>query len=242
VRDPLAEQVQVALVEGVDVRPGEVTRDPRLAPLDVRGKLAVPADDPGRQRVAVLGPDGRVAPRGRAWLSDRPDDGIWWTAGRVAIPANARGELAVWAEGSRLTRFPLPLPEPRVHLEPALAVRVVTTVPQAVRGARLQVLLMLHPESGDGVRGQLAQEVRPVELDARGEALAELPFPGAWTARVVVLRTPAGGPPQRAELSDGASWPVLVADRAGEQRVAIAPDPAHWARCLRDLGLPVEDH
>jgi hypothetical protein len=154
----------VAEVQHLMLQAGHVTRDPRVLPLDLRGKLAaapVPAQG-GPSSVRVVDASGRTPERGLAWVGDANETALPWTAGTLRLAWPQTSEITVWSAGSRLTRGPVPPAGGTFQLQPALYVTVQVDLPEALRAHhRLFVVSFvpiepLAPEA-ESLRGQAGE-------------------------------------------------------------------------------------
>jgi hypothetical protein len=243
------ENVQLALVEGIEVREGEVRSDPRLEGIELGVSVR-------RLVIRVRTPSGLPSPRG--WVrilsgaANRTsptgfliDEGEAHVIGR-AVPL----DLEIDVPGHRVVRLAGVQSDREVVLEPSLSVRLAlpATVELPAGGARLQVHLT---PIGD------VAPVTHMNLIAEGEFVAFMrqPFGDAVGAfadtREVVLELQHAGPHQVGfdliYTKPDTSFTSVPLPAAAESRLLdvqpedagrtslVAPDPAAYAKALAGM-------
>jgi hypothetical protein len=233
------QDLTLARVDGLRVESGATCRDARLDPLDLRGLVPTRAREKVRTTIRVLDDQGRPLERGFAWYGPSGPVARWaWIDGRIEIPDDARGEIAVVAPHCALERASLEGSPRELRLRPALRARFVLDVPADLRGLGLGWELGLKWEgSSEPLSGGLFEYERPLPLDGAGELALEFP------ARCLLAGTlEARLPPERGagrfglELAGPAALDVREAD--GEQRIPLEGKPESWTKLRLALGLP----
>ncbi len=234
--------VPVLTVEDVLVEAGEVTRDPRLDPIDLRGLLAAPGGARGGTlELAVVDERAASVSRGELWY---PREGslehTTWTEGRALLPADTIGEVFAWSVGARVGRVQLPLRDPRLVLRPAHSTRITLTLPEPARAARTVCALELRALDGHGlpeeIPDRLQARTQRIAVSDDGVAWIDLPFAGRWIANLE-LHCTVRGIVQWASIEDVEGLRFRVREIDGEQSFTLDPGPEAWAECLEDLDL-----
>lgn len=212
----------LAEVRDVVIVAGEVTRDPRIQEIDLRGRLHVfrirlvrptresfPPWELSWSQSGVGDPD-----RTRKRLSRAPDVAL--------VTPLARIDATLRVEGYRVEHLVDLAPETEVHLRPGYPVRLVLP-----RGAKLP-----EPPLFLGIAlGDLERHGEPRFFDAQGEALLHASEARGSSVVWVLERRLQGGGGQSV-LADPSGSTVVVEDRIGEQRVALAITPDGLAALL----------
>jgi len=225
-----SESHSIASVEGIEVRGGERTEDPRLAPLDLRGLIHV---------FTVTAIDERGATIPRPWLSyagpggdERPhlvSEG--GAPGCLRIRTrHTEVDATVFAAGYRTHRLPALCADTQVTLRTGIPVRLVLRDPSAVpdRGFALAANLTLAGP-GSPIFARLS-------FDERGEARGRLGAPGTWELQYVMGEVDEEGQARFSVFLGGDTRELIeVAESDEEQiiRVDIAPETVdavtrHW--------------
>ncbi|MEW6072857.1 MAG: carboxypeptidase-like regulatory domain-containing protein [Planctomycetota bacterium] len=202
-------------VPGVEVRPGEVTVDPRLAAVDLRGSLrrfvlaiVDPAGSPISDVWASHGAPG-AGEEARGFASARED-------GRVEIETHLPTvDIQLEAPGFRTTRLADVTSDQTVALLPAPAVRLVLADPAVVPGEGHALLVELLPTAS-----LERSRSNPVAFDARGEALVWAPGTGPHRLQLLFTRS-ADVRSGRFSLSWPAAPTIDVAESDREQRFVL---------------------
>jgi hypothetical protein len=221
------------LLSGLQLPPGEVTRDPRLQEVDLsKGRRAVHftvVEQGGSlakdARVAVLNGSGQRSFEGYRLSSGK---------GRI-VTQRSPLEVLVFATGHRYVRVPDLLDDSTVTLPPALRVRLQlpSGCPAPAAPFRLEVRLDARttswPDNGswrffEGINGEHSgdgtlpwiQGGRAV-CDAGGEAVVPVPEPGNWGVAWRLSRHQGDDRVDRWLANDPAA--ITVSDVAGEQLV-----------------------
>jgi hypothetical protein len=204
----------LAEVPGIAVRPGEITRDPRIQGIDLRGRihvfeLTLVPPSPGFEltggtlRFQKTGTHGSKRVRGLG----RPTEPV-----KIVTPL-ARIDVTVRVDGCRvedLTDLP---PRTEVRLRPGIPVRLVLSADVALPGPPL--FLGAGLESTDGTPGAEA-----VLFDARGELLCRVREPGRMKVVWCLERRDAGAG-GRSQFHIPPEQLVLVEDQDVEQRIEL---------------------
>jgi hypothetical protein len=231
------------LVDGVLLRPGEVTADPRLQDVDLAaGRRAV--------RFTVVGTDGLPVaearavvvpedPRATSFEGHMLDHG----AGRV-VTGRASLSLIAFASDHRTRRVDGVADGQTITLPPALAVRL--RLPQDCRvpdgSWRLEVSMrprgavaegsyvlyrgMTGTQSGDGSLPW--QSPAGAECGPAGDAVLRVPEPGSWIASWRLQRG-------RRSAAVGDDVTLTVDDVAGEQGLPAGITAAQLERAVEEL-------
>ncbi len=232
------DQQAFATVEGLSVKPGETCRDARLDPLDLRGRIPTAAPEGPSRAIRVLDEQGRELDHGLAWLEAA--GGFTrhsWAGGRILVPADASGQLALVAPHTGLARVSLDAHPTEVRLPTALRARFSLDLPADLRDSGLGFRIGLGSAgSSEPLSDQLFDSGGWLELDAAHELALELAAPieleGSLTA---LLPAAAGGGALAMPLLGTSHWDVRATD--GEQRFALEPKPEAWNRLRTALGL-----
>jgi hypothetical protein len=217
--DPLVE------IGGIEVRAGEPTHDPRLQPIDLRGRLRM-------LDITVRGPDGRPVDAQNGGVFVRGEAPALWqgdvlSEGRVTLPlCEPAVDVLVSVPGYRTERLSSVATDTAVVLRLALAVRV--RLEQPLPDEDTALLLELVPEqraryrlaapsifarSSNVPHGDKAVAWR----ESDGTFLGAVGSPGEY--RVVACRAAPGSWPR--PRTDFAPARAEVRDVAGEQEVAV---------------------
>lgn len=236
----------VAEVDGVVVRPGERTRDPRLQHIALAGAQEAPGDPASIGRapsrtitLQVVDQQRRPIQTGLlvAWGYDSWDRNRFERGAIVRESDGEEHEIGVWAPGFRFRRVRCGAQDDTIVLAPALMLRLALELPAAARRSDLRWLLEFERADGESDLYWLPEFSPANEFDARGELRLECPVPATLRAKLVALRLdPAGALPlARAELERVLE--VQVADDPGEQRAALVLAPEEWVELSKELGL-----
>ena len=208
----------LAEVGGLQVEAGQLLRDPRLCPLDLRGAvkhLVVEVRDEQGQRVqeAHLEPydDGRLR-------TIRAKGGV----GELFAPAGDPCDVVVWAPGYRPALFEQLSESLAVCLSPAFHVTLrLVGGPEdvEVEGIRLG---LRHAEDSPLPRAlRLPTACSRPDLGPRGDVLVELPGPGRYDVAViypprpVAPRVPGSSFPNNPGVLIPAHVPIEVREQDG---------------------------
>ncbi len=239
-------QPPIAEVDGVVVRPGERTRDPRLLRIALAGSNSASGDPAsiGRPppRVVTL----HVVDRARRpietgllvtwgydnWNRTRFQDGAieWKSDGE-------EHEIGVWAPGCRFWRGRCGAHDDTVVLSPALALRLALDVPAAARRADVRWLLAFERAGDESDLHWLPEFASSNEFDAHGELRLECPAPASLHAKLRAVRLDPAGTLPLAEAELERVLAIEVADEPGEQHGALVLAPEEWATLAKELGL-----
>jgi hypothetical protein len=221
------DQQVFASIAGLSVKAGETCRDARLDPLDLRGRVPVEAPEGPTVEIRILDEQGRELDHGFAWLGPARRT---WAGGRIALPADARGELAVVAPHTGIGRITLDGQPAEIHLPPALHALFALELPADLHASGVGFGLQLGlADWSDPLSEDLFERGEWLELNAAGELAIELPaaaeLDGSLTAR---LPAASGGGPLPLPLVAHGHWQVRATD--GEQRFVIEARPEAWER------------
>jgi hypothetical protein len=222
----------LARVEGVSARRAAGDPDPRLDPLDLRGRVGV---------VKLEVTDAADAPLPRLRVRHRPAGGeAPWTvrttegARRVTLVATGPVDVELAADGLRTVRLDAVIGERRVVLPPGLPLRFVLAggLPSALGDAdelRLQLYDLLDAGKDDPLWP------RSAPFDAQGELTIAAPRAGSLTPLVLLQRRAAGGEVQVTSVRGITPGGIEIRDTPEEQRFALALDAAELERALESL-------
>jgi len=216
-------------IHGIEVRAGEITRDARLAAIDLREHLRP-------LRVLVTGPDGERVEQGlvsvlapelgeQRWRSQHPVED-----GRATVLATEPTlELEISSHGLRTKLVPNVRDDLEVRLEsgPALRIRMQTDPPLEAH-ANLRFELAGRPaDVGDEVQ-HLTQRYQPVwrgvQLGRESGTRVVLPEIGTWRVHAQVHQRSQGNAWSTQSLrpaSGAAYWTIEVLDVPDEQSFTL---------------------
>ena len=207
------------------VAPGEVTRDPRIQDVDLRGRLHV-------FRIRLAPPSPHVFPTWSLSWSASGTHAAEHTKRRqslgdeeiLVVTTLGRIDATLRVEGYRVERLVDLASETEVHLRPGYPLRLALPA-----GARLpQPPLFLGVALGGATvdaRGDVSF------FDERGEALVHASEAGDAGVHWVLEQRHRNGGGQR-PLEDPSAPTLVVADRAEEQRIELAITPEGLAALL----------
>lgn len=206
----LFDNKELAQLERVEIRSGETTRDPRLDPLDLRGRLE-------RRRLVVREARGReleivyltsMRSGVREWVRGIHPD----SDGKIELfTARTESELWVGASGCLPVRLDRDRDPCSITLRRGPRVRIVANPPLekvSFGGEATTALVRVAEADADAPWRAYCEERGVVELNAHGQGLLDLPRAGRY-----VLEWP--------ELK-GFETPFEVLDLAEEQTVRVA--------------------
>lgn len=180
---------------------GSAAQDPRLNPIDLRGKVY-------GCRIKARGADGTELEDLQAWPAAHPDAmARGWEGSVSLLSREPLGEVVVAAEGWRELRLTPVKPTEEVVLAAGLPIRL--TGPAAAGNYRLGVLLISESDPGSWWRGTRQM------FDAGGTARAVLSAPGRYQVAYLVA-------PPLAEGEEDSPWEqAWVQHSEGESRQVI---------------------
>ncbi len=239
--DNQSPEIVLADVDGVVVRPGERTNDPRLCGIDLShaaalldtrtktemsaGSIVLDVLDAGGKPI----PDGRILPMGFA-------RDAYWHAGHVILDPSARGqEIAVWSPGFRAWIGACPESSTKLRLErsPRLTLRV--EIPPAMQRPDCRFRIWPEAAGGSNMTLEMIRSLKPVELDAEGVASFECPAECTVRFIVQMLAVDATG----SLLREGATpEPVTGLDvelPTVDESQTITASPEEWANIEKIL-------
>ncbi|MSR61802.1 MAG: carboxypeptidase regulatory-like domain-containing protein [Planctomycetes bacterium] len=214
----------LAEVTGIRVVGGEIARDPRLAELDLRGRLhlftfeLVPPSPGFELRSSVsYTASGTSAPvQSAEWFLDEDP--------RLATRLE-HIDATLRVEGCRAERFVDPGPRTEVHLRAGLPTRLVLPRGIALPAPPLRLGATLLDEDGKPSGASSAP------FDEHGELRCFAPAPGRFRVGWLLERRNANGDNRCALAVEPAQF-VEVREQEGEQRIELALTPAALARAL----------
>jgi hypothetical protein len=211
-------------IEGILVRPGERTNDPRLCGVDLSHAAVLsdagPKGDARGKAITldVLDASGKPLADGRIVPTGVTRDGdAHWHSGRVILDASARGqEITVWSPGFRAWVGACPEGSTSLRLERAPRLSLHVVIPAAFQRPDCRFRIWPEPAGGSNTALELVRALGSVELDADGTATFECPCECTVRFIMQALALDAGG---------------------GFMRDGLAPEPVTTI----DLQLPVVD-
>jgi len=232
-------------VEGVIVKPGERTLDPRLLDIDLVGKalgeraLDVPAKPRTPLVLRILDSSGQPIPQG-LWSSDYGDssDSTLWHSGRIVMPNGpTRVRLTLWSPGFRAWCEACPQESRDVRLEPDWRVEVELEVPPQWRKSELSLRVEPGISMANWKHAAIERCLVPAELDASGRASFECPGECdlEFTLRAVRLEQGNGAARETAEPFELGKSTIRSVPGIGPVRLQVAPE--HWKQMAQALGL-----
>jgi hypothetical protein len=227
-----------AVVTDVHVAAGAPTLDPRLCPLDLRGRFerGATAADPIPPVLRFADAAGRPIEHG--FVSFESDDEWSWPApwidGSIAVPAGTE-RVAAWGTGRRLAVRAAPTTDATWALEPAPVVRFVLDLPPSCRTPTLRFRAKVDLAMERAEPFGYFFDDGAVELAGTSEATMELPGIGRWRVEV---RATWGEDVDLGRIEMGESYLDFAADPPLE-RYPLVDDPAAWEMRLRAAGAPL---
>jgi hypothetical protein len=203
-----------------DIAVGSGVPDPRLDPIDLRGKLY-------GCRISARGADGSELEDLQAWPVANPAAVSHGWEGAVSLISQAPlGEVAVAAQGWRELRLTPVKPTEEVVLTAGLQIRITT---QTIAGNyRLGLLLISENDPGSWWRGTRQM------FDAGGRASAILSSPGRYQVAFLIA-------PSLAEGEEDEPWgQVWVQQPEGEARQVIEVIESNTVQSFRVNPPPAE--
>jgi hypothetical protein len=208
-------------IPGVEVVSGEVGADPRLAALDVRGRLSAftlelvpPSPELALSGTVCFTEAGTSSPVHRKHFEESPV---------VVVTPLAAIDVLVRARECRLERLSALAERTEVRLRPFLPVRLALPRDVLLPGQPLVVSARLEREGErreERARSYSEMNMTP-PFDEHGEALFQAVEPGRHLVRWFVERREHGGFSQTA-LDIAFEQVVVVEDRPDEQRIELA--------------------
>jgi hypothetical protein len=223
------------------VRPGEITIDPRLQDIDLRGRLASDSryrEVSGLEHLMQLRVvDAQGAPCHEGQLLMGADAGQEWHGDGPSLARSAIGtRIALWSPGRGTWIGECPAVETEIRLEPPLRVRLHVELPSFLLQSGLRLSIRASPANGDELVQRLAWGDCTSDLDEKGSCRFTCPVPGAWKILLDAIRFDANGRP------DYDSSPVLevhspltIAAQQGEQSFELAVTPEEWKALAKGL-------
>jgi len=173
----------LADAEGVVVRPGERTNDPRLCGIDLSAAAALsnPQSSTGESGASIVLEivdsagrpiaDGRILPGGMTRAGD-----TFWHVGHAILDASARGkEIMLWSPGFRAWVGTCPESSTKLRLDPAPRLTLRVAIPSTMQRPDCRFRIWPMPAGGSNMALELARGLAPVELDAQGVASFDCP-------------------------------------------------------------------
>jgi hypothetical protein len=209
-------------IPGIEVAPGEITQDPRLAALDLRGRLHVftldlvpPSPSFEISGIVFFNEVGTSSPVLRKYFQESPV---------VVVTPLPAIDVRVRARNCRLERFSALSESTEVRLRPCLTVRLVLPRDIVLPPPPLFLGAGLEPE-GHGPKEWMstASQFSAIpRFDERGEALCQAQESGRHFVRWFVERRYGdSGGSSKGILGMTIEQVVVVEDRAGEQRIEL---------------------
>ncbi len=238
--------VVFASVEGIEVRAGEVTRDRRLQPLDLRSKLPLHIRHDVEFRVVDAA--GASVGFGRSWLWSAPSslfDALRWSNGRVQVPDEGIESIDVWAQGMRVSNSLVRDLQAPIVLRAECDVRLALDQVHALIAAGNRVVVTLtstdNTERTKSLRYALGQSRMSSLVDATGESRFRTAVPGHFSLRVDLLRMDSltdKPMDQRILQPDPATATIEVRDEDGPQRFDVHLDAKELEEVELSFGSP----
>jgi hypothetical protein len=226
-------------LDGIAVRPGEITHDPRLEPLDLRHAFRHPAATD--VVTPVVDTAGRSVSFGTVWFWEDAESASRdrWSNGRVHVPASGVIAVEVVAPGYRIQRVERSELQQPIVLGTACDVEIVLDGFQSLADAGLKATVMLRPLGESRMRHamrELLDGATPnVLVDEFGVAHFHLAMAGQFELGLKVIQpdsASAGAVKDAWTIrADASSASVEVLDRDGRQRFDARMDAGE----LRDL-------
>lgn len=228
-------------VDGVEVRAGETTLDPRILRVRVQeppAQPSAPSSGPEKVELRIVDESGRPLRDGTftTWGYDNWSVG-YFHAGAVVMRADQIGrQVGLWAPGRRYREIDCPDHDETIALQPAPRMRLRLDVPPEFGRAGVRLLASLHGEECE--LRNVPDVWSGVDVDARGEAVFDCPVPCTFRLELVALRVDAAG-----LMDDGTSLETdealefTLADQPGEQLWKPAIRAEEWAALAQALGL-----
>ncbi|MBI5434184.1 MAG: carboxypeptidase regulatory-like domain-containing protein [Planctomycetes bacterium] len=215
-------------VPDVVVRAGEVTRDPRLDPIDLRGTHFV-------VRLTIVDENQEPVPRGwfmRELKNAAGESSHEWGPiinGKATVAHDGSGaNVRLQAEGFCVVRLEKVLADQTVVLRRSPRARIVVRpVPSLPPGISLGASV--------AAKGPNGEDSAWIELDANGEGEAQLPMIG--TATVTFYAVAGDEENQSWEQVQGVEALIEVASRPGVQRFELELDPTKLAAAIEAVRL-----
>ena len=213
-------------VPDLEVVPGEITRDPRIQEIDLRGRLRV-------FRIRLVTPTPNDHPRwSLSWSASGVNDEerskmmrSYGESGVVLVTTLARVDATLRVEGYRPEHLVDLAPETEVHLRTGYAVRLALPA-----GARLPEPPLFLGIALGGAEPDQQGDVG--YFDERGEALVHVSEAGRASVRWILDRRARNSFSQE-RLDDPSGSTLFVEDRPDEQRIELAITPDGLAALLR---------
>jgi hypothetical protein len=225
--------------EGVVVRAGERTIDPRLCGIELSrfaGLTApVPPEAPAHTPIVVELRDARgsLLTDGRANLGES-GWGREWHAGRLTLGADElAASLAIWCPGCRVWVGPCPQASTTLRLEPAYVVTLKVEIPSTMQRPDWRFRIQARAVSGNTTMMSAAANIPPVELDAGGLARVECPGECGMSFQVQVLALDASGSGLRAGPAVLTGLNLELPASGGVHVISAEPD--EWAGLEKSL-------
>lgn len=220
--------VSLASVEGIEARSSEDTGDPRVAALDLRGRLRC-------MHVRVELPAGVEPPFALVHVrhSSTEDYRARWVPGSFEVATGAPSlDLVLDAPGWRLERLSGVDSDRSVTLRPGLPVRLVLQGGPPALPAGFDLRADLEPMTSELRR----YGCRFVAFDSRGTALVRASEPGEHRARIAVHRVATDEDyPLPAKAISPAAFGVAENEGDTERLLPVELDAAALAHLVEEL-------
>jgi hypothetical protein len=224
--------LELASVDGLEVRAGASMRDPRLDPLDLRSKFRWIALEP----IDELGQPVRDA---RAFGRPSDDATARWSfarrdGARLRLLCDGRGvDVSISAAGFRRQELARVQDNQQVVMAPAARLRIALEAGLRAPSAPSQLELRLIPLAMSYAAGPV--ESNASIFDERGELARSSAVAGEMGVELsLVVRDPDSDP--RIARLESVAPPILrIAESSDEQRFVIRFDPTELEETLRRL-------
>jgi len=210
-------------VQDILVPPEGKCRDPRIHPLDLRGKIR-------KSLLEVLDPKGRPIPYFTVYWGKDRESGILCRAGQaLLLPMGDFSSVWVEAKGYRPRKIPVPSGKTRVVLEPGYPIRLIYSgkLPYPKKPHQFRASLhLVRPETGPGMP-DLKKD--PTFFARGGFFLSDqslrmtVPFPGTYKVEWEFWKVTLNSQCLLFSI-DGKPREIHVADTPSLQEFRVAPD------------------